>query len=114
MEYRVVELEDGVRVQIEVNEQQAEQVAGWGDKINSSFENVKDFLIHVSRPMAEAWREMNKTMQVESAEVELSLSFEASGNIFIANSKAGANFKVKLALKPSQQESSHVVTTTQS
>jgi hypothetical protein len=39
-------------------------------------------------------------MDIDAAEVQVGLSFEAEGNIYIAKSRAAANLTVKLVLKP--------------
>jgi Trypsin-co-occurring domain 1 len=43
-------------------------------------------------------------MNIDQAEVQLSLSFEAEGNLYITKSKANANMTVKLVLKPKSLE----------
>lgn len=42
-------------------------------------------------------------MNIEQAEIELGLSFEGEGNLYITKSKAGASLTVKLTLKPKGQ-----------
>jgi len=61
---------------------------------------VKPLLVNAARPVLEAWHELSADMQVEQAEIELGLSFETEGNVFIARGTAGANMVVKLTLKP--------------
>lgn len=41
-------------------------------------------------------------MDIERAEIELGLSFEGEGNLYVTKSSAGANLKVKLSLKPKE------------
>lgn len=42
-------------------------------------------------------------MSIEQAEVELGLSFEGEGNLFVTKSTLGANLKIKLILKPKEE-----------
>lgn len=61
-------------------------------------------LISISLPIAEVWKEINKEMEIEQAEVEMGFNFEGEGNLYITKAKAGANLTVKLVLKPKQLE----------
>lgn len=46
------------------------------------------------------WKELNKELLVDAAEVELGLGFEAEGNLYITKAKGSANLVVRLTLKP--------------
>ena len=39
-------------------------------------------------------------MNIEQAEIQLGLSFEAEGNLYITKAKGNANLTIKLTLKP--------------
>lgn len=96
---KLIKLE-GTLVQVEVAEDSVREIsANLAKSVDATFDQLKAILSKVCSPIAEAWGEMNKQLVVDQAEVELALSFEASGNLFIANSKAGVNLKVKLVLK---------------
>lgn len=49
-----------------------------------------------------AWDELNQDMHIERAEIELGLSFEGEGNIYVTKATASANLVVKLQLKPKE------------
>ncbi len=101
MNTKLIELEDGMLVEVAVLPDQAQQIAGgFTDKVGATFEKIKPILVKVCRPITEVWAELNKDMQIEKAEVEIGLSFEGEGNLYITKSKAGANLTVKLILKP--------------
>ena len=105
MATRLIELENGILVEAEVSEDEAEAAANNFIKgVKSAFDQVKPILISISRPIAEAWQEINKDMEIEQAEVEVGLNFEGQGNIYITKGKAGTNLKVKLVLKPKKLE----------
>lgn len=107
MATRLIELENGILVEAEVSEDEAEATATSTNLIKgvkSAFAKVKPILISISRPIAEAWQEINKDMEIEQAEVEVGLNFEGQGNIYIAKGKGGTNLKVKLVLKPKKLE----------
>lgn len=101
MPTRLIELQNGILVEAEVPEEDAEPISTSAIKeVQSTFEKVKPILVSVSKPIAEAWQEINQDMEVESAEVEVNFSFEGEGNLYVTKAKAGANLSVKLILKP--------------
>ena len=105
MATRLIELENGILVDAEVSEDEAEAISNNFIKgVKSAFDQVKPILISISRPIAEAWQEINKDMEIEQAEVEVGLNFEGQGNIYITKGKGGTNLKVKLVLKPKKLE----------
>jgi hypothetical protein len=102
---KLIKLEDGTLVEVEVLADQPRQIAaGTADKVAKQFDAVKPILMRVCKPISEAWNEINQDMNIDQAEVQLSLSFEAEGNLCITKSKANANITVKLVLKPKPLE----------
>ena len=100
---RLIELEDGILVEAEVPEEEAEPISTNVIKeVKSSFDKVKPILVSISRPIADAWREINKDMEIKQAEVEINFSFEGEGNLYVTKAKTGANLSVKLVLKPKE------------
>ncbi|NEQ40203.1 MAG: hypothetical protein F6K40_29755 [Okeania sp. SIO3I5] len=105
MATRLIELEDGILVEAEVPDDEAQPISTNGIKeVKSSFAKVKPILISISRPIAEAWQEINKDMEIQQAEVEVGFNFEGQGNLYITKAKVGTNLKVKLVLKPKKLE----------
>ncbi|PSB21143.1 hypothetical protein C7B65_04170 [Phormidesmis priestleyi ULC007] len=103
LETKLIQLEDGTLVEVEVPPDQARPISGgFADKVSESFDHIRPILIHVCRPIADAWQEINQEMNIEQAEVQIGLSFEGEGNLYITKSKAGANLMVKLTLKPKE------------
>jgi hypothetical protein len=101
MATKLIQLEDGTLVEVEVPPEQAQQISGgFADRVNETFDKVRPILVNTCRPIAAAWKEISKEMEIEQAEVQLGLSFEGEGNLYITKSKAGANLTVKLVLKP--------------
>lgn len=105
MATKLIQFEDGTLVEVEVPPNQAQPISGGAaDRIDTTVDatlnQVKPLLLKVCRPVKEVWSELNQDMDIESAEVQVGLSFEAEGNIYIAKSKAAANLTVKLVLKP--------------
>ena len=103
MASKLIQLEDGLYVEAEVDEESAEELSGGSiKKVESSFDRIKPLLLKTCRPIAETWKELNKEMTIGQAEIELGLSFEGEGNLFITKAKTAANIRVKLILKPGE------------
>ncbi len=101
MATQLIQLKNGLMVEAEAPGQSGEQIAGGVHKLGVSFEEkVKPLLLQICESFANVWQELNQKMSVEQAEVEIGLSFEGEGNLFVTKAKTGANFTVKLTLKP--------------
>jgi len=99
---KLIQLEDGALVEVEAPENKAQPISGgMADKIkDATIERIKPIILKVCKPLSEVWKELNKDMYIEQAEVELGLGFEAEGNLYITKAKGNANLVVKLTLKP--------------
>lgn len=105
MATKLIELEDGLLVEVEVPEDQAQQISGGlADRVSSTFNKIRPLLVKTCRPVAAAWQDLRREVNIEQAEVELGLSFEGEGNLYITKSTAGANLTVKLVLKPNPDQ----------
>ncbi len=101
MSTKLIKLEDGTLIEIDVDENQVQQISGaMAEKVNATLDTIEPVLINACRPVVAAWKELNKEMYIDEAEIEIGLSFEGEGNIYITKAKAGANLTVKLTLKP--------------
>jgi len=100
MDTKLIELEDGTLVEVKVKPGQAQPIAGgFAYKVSTTFDQIHPLLAKICRPIADAWKELNQEIHIEQAEIELGLSFEGEGNLFITKSKARANLTIKLILK---------------
>lgn len=76
MATRLIELEDGVLVEIEIPGDQVEQISGgMADKVDATFHKIRPILINACRPLTAAWNELDQDIHIEKAEIELGLSF---------------------------------------
>jgi hypothetical protein len=101
MATKLIRLKEGPLVEVEITDEQAVPCAGGATElVEESVDQIKPILKTVCRPISEAWKEISQDMTIESAEVQLGLSFEGEGNLFISKAKAGANLTVKLTMKP--------------
>ncbi len=103
MATKLIRLNDQTLIEIDVPETQARQISGGiAEKVDATLDKIGPTLLKVGRPIIQAWEELNKNFDMESAEIELGLSFEGEGNIYITKSKASANLTVRLKLRPKQ------------
>jgi hypothetical protein len=101
MATKLIRLDDGTLVEVEVSPEQAQPISGGlADRVNETFDKIRPILVRTCRPIAAAWAEISQEMEIEQAEVQIGLSFEGEGNLYVTKSKAGANLVVKLVLKP--------------
>ena len=103
MASQIMKLDDDTLVEVELSAQDAQKISGGGlglGRLNTSFQKIQPILKTVCEPINAVWKELSQDMHIEQAEVELGLSFEGQGNIFITKSTAGANLNIKLILKP--------------
>lgn len=98
---KLIRLEDGLLIEVEAADDEPEQISGGSvaERVGSSFDVITPILRKVCTPIASTWKELNKEVYVEQAEVEIGLSFEGEGNIYITKAKTGANLKIKLVMK---------------
>ena len=105
MATKLIELEDGALIEVEVAEAEAQPISGGlAKKVSSTFAKINPLLVKTCRPVVAAWRELNQEMLIDEAQIELGLSFEGEGNIYVTKAKTGANLTVKLTLKPKPEE----------
>jgi hypothetical protein len=107
MAMKLVKLDNGLLMEVEVDENQngIQQINGGDkneilDRVEGSMIMVESMLIKSVEPITSAYKALNQDVMLERAEVEIGIGFSAEGNIFIAKGKGSANLKVKLVLSP--------------
>lgn len=106
MASRLIKLQDGTLIEVDVSEDRAREIAFQAATIvgNSTFETIKPLIVKACKPIVEVWSELGKDYSIEEAELELGLAFEAEGNLYITKAKGNANLKIKLKMKPSMSK----------
>jgi hypothetical protein len=100
MASKLIQLEDGTFVEVEVSEEQVQQIAGsFADKVEVTIDKIKPILLKTCQPLIAAVKDLRKDVDLEQVEVEVGLSFDAEGNIYITKAKFGANVLVRMTLK---------------
>ena len=98
----LIELEEGILVEAEVEGGPRDIVFSGAEKVSKGFGQIAPLLRKVCQPVASVWSELHRDLSIDAAEIQLSLSFEGSGTLYLVKSKAGANLSIKLTLKPKQ------------
>jgi hypothetical protein len=101
MPTKLIRLDDGLLVEVEVAPDQAQQISGGlAERVAASLDKIRPVLRTVAASITDSWRELSKDVRVEQAELEIGLSFEAEGNLYVTKSTAGANLTVRLVFAP--------------
>jgi Trypsin-co-occurring domain 1 len=97
---KLIELADGVLVEIEVPPEQAQAISGGiADKVAGTFDKVGAQLKKLCAEMASDWKVV-RDLKIDQVEVELGLSFEVGGNVYLARTTAAGNLAVRVSFKP--------------
>jgi hypothetical protein len=101
MSSKLIQLKDGVLVEVEAPASQSRELSGsFADKVNANIDKIKPILTSVTQPILATWDEIKQNVLVDQAEVELGLSFDIEGNVYIAKTSVSANITIRLVLKP--------------
>lgn len=101
MPSQLIELEDGILVEVEAPPDRVQQISGGAaDKVDKAIDTIRPLLLQACRPVVSVWKELNQEMCVSNAEVELQLGFSAEGSVFLAKASGSANLKVKISISP--------------
>lgn len=100
MATKFIKLEDGTLVEVEVPTDQVQPIAGsLADKVEATLNAIKPTLLKACLPIANAVKEIRDEVAIDQVEIEIGLSFEAEGNLYITKTSIGANLLVRMTLK---------------
>ncbi len=101
MASKIVEIQNGIFMEVEVPDSQLQQISGGGvDYIDRAIDSIQPLLLAACKPVASVFNELNKDMSVSEVTVDVGLGFAAEGNFFIAKGKTNASLSIKLKLTP--------------
>ena len=101
MPTRLIQLSDGILVEVEVEPDEAQPISGGAAKlVSAGFDKFQPILVNMCESLAATCRDLQQKTSVQSAEVVIGLGFEAEGNLYITKSTGSANLTVKLVLQP--------------
>ncbi|MBF4692063.1 CU044_2847 family protein [Fusibacter ferrireducens] len=99
MNKEIIRLKDGVLVEIEKNENFSQVSNIKTRMVDITFDSIKDTLTRISKPISEMVEKDDSTLKISKTEVELGLSFQGEGNIYITKIDATANLKIKMTFE---------------
>jgi hypothetical protein len=100
MATKLIQLEDGLLVEAEVPENQAEPISGRVvDRVNTTLDVIEPLLTKACRPITAAWQQLSQEVQIDHAQIALGMSFTGEGNVYIAKATTGANLTVTLVFR---------------
>lgn len=100
MATKLIRLQDGILVEVEVLENQVEAISGGlAKKVERTFDEIRPVLIKVGDSIVDVWKGLQDSIEIDQTEIEIGFSFEAEGNVYIAKSAIGANILVRLHVK---------------
>jgi hypothetical protein len=96
----LIQLEDGSFVEVQMPEYKSGEIsAGFAQRTSSTFSRIEGILCNAAEPIVKAARRISNSENVSvTAEVEVGLSFEAEGNVYVTKNKSEANLVVKLSI----------------
>jgi hypothetical protein len=100
MATKLIKLEDGTLLEVEVAGEEVQQIAGGlAEKVDATLDKIKPVLLKICRPIISAVKDLRADIDLEQVEVEVGLSFDIEGNIYVTKTKFGANILVRMTLK---------------
>src|SRR5205085_12578070 len=100
MASKLIQLEDGTLVEVEVAGDEVRQISGGlAEKVDATMNKIKPVLLKTCQPIVAAVKDLREDVDLEQVEVEVGLSFDIEGNIYITKTKFGANVLVRMTLK---------------
>ena len=105
MASKLIELDDGVWVEAEVPEDQAEPISGGAiSRVNATLDQIEPLLIKAYKPISATWRQLSDEANIDSAQIALGVNFTGEGNVYVAKATAGANLTITLVVKPNSAQ----------
>ncbi len=100
MTSKLIKLADGTLVEVEAQGDEVQQIAGGlAEKVDAAMGKIKPVLLKTCQPIVAAVKELREDIDIEKVEIEVGLSFDIEGNIYVAKTNFGANVLVRMALK---------------
>ena len=99
MPSKLIELADGILVEVEATSSQSREISGgFAEKVDSTLDRLRPVLAKACEPVLAVCRDLKENDQIDAAEVELGFSFEAEGSLFVAKATSGANIVLRLRI----------------
>jgi len=100
MANKLIRLDDGTLVEVEVAGDEVQQISGgYAEKVDATINKMKPVLLNTCRPIVAAVKDLREDVDLEQVEIEVGLSFDIEGNIYVTKANFGANVLVRMTLK---------------
>lgn len=96
---KVIELKDGLSVEVEVDDNQIHEVSDRGS-VDSSLSKIKDFMGIVTKPLVSTFEELNKEVSIQKAKVSLGIKFGIEGGFILAKGNTDTNIAIEFIVRP--------------
>jgi Trypsin-co-occurring domain 1 len=93
--------EDGILVEIDMNELEAERCSAsdQAKNIAVAYQGVQAVLTRIAQPFIDTYRVLSTNVELAEAEIKLGLAFEAEGGIILVKTKGSANLEITIKLR---------------
>ena len=98
MPTELIRLDDGAVVEVDLKEGEMRPASGAMKRVTATLNAICPLILYACKPI-QAMGQQLPLLRVDEMEVELGLSFEGEGNVFLVKSKAGANLVVTLRMR---------------
>ena len=106
MSSKLIQLTDGTLVEVETTGDEVQQISGGlAEKVDAAMGKIQPALLKTCQPIVAAVKSLRADVDIEQVEVEVGLSFDVEGNIYITKANLGANVLVRMTLKKAVGES---------
>lgn len=95
----IIPLADGIQVEVDVAEGRR-AVSTASDIATKGWNQVEGVLRQITGPFVNVYRDLAKDASISEIAVEVGLSFQAEGGIFVVKARGTANLNVTIKLKP--------------
>ncbi len=100
MASKLIKLQDGTLIEVEVAKDETQQISGGvAKKVDTTLEKIRPVLLKICQPIVTSVKNLREDVDLEQVEVEVALSFDLEGNIYVAKTNFGANVLVRMTLK---------------
>ena len=95
---KLIKTSDGILIEVE-SDGDEKCSASTVKNVEKGFEQIGPLLVKACDSMKDFWVEQIEGVDLEQVQIQFGLNFEAGGNIYIAQVKAGASVSVTATMK---------------
>ena len=104
MPTKLIELSDGLLVEVAADEEMVQQISdGTAERVDRALNGAQRLLKKAVQPAVSVWDELKRNLTIKKVEIQLALGFEAKGNLYIARGSGSANINFKLTVSPQKR-----------